>query len=99
MQEQENRMSVINRTIDKICAKYDMDKNGSLQRDEVKIFVTDKIQKVKNEGDKQARGDIKEPTEEEIEEAFKKFDKDNNANIEKQEMVSYVIKALGLEEV
>ena len=42
-QEQENRMIVINRTIDKIWAKYDIDKNGSLQRDEVKIFVTDKI--------------------------------------------------------
>ena len=37
-------MEVINRTIDKIWVKYDLNKNGSLQIDEVKIFVTDKLQ-------------------------------------------------------
>ena len=91
-------MEVINRTIDKIWVKYDLNKNGSLQIDEVKIFVTDKLQQEKNEGNQLDRRELKEPTDQEIEEAFQKFDKDNNASIDKQEMIAYVIKALGLEE-
>ena len=71
--------------IDDLWIKYDVDNSGELDKDETRLFVQETL----------AGEEGQEFDEAEFEEVFADFDKDGSGTIEKDEMAEFV-KELGL---
>jgi Ca2+-binding EF-hand superfamily protein len=78
----------INDMIDEVWAKYDVDKNGYLDKIETKKFVLDTLGKF------EARTQF---SDEMFEEVFKMFDKNNSGTVEKAEMATFIKQLAGID--
>lgn len=74
--------------IDEVWAKYDVDKNGFLDKIETKKFVLDTLGKF------EARTQF---SDEMFEEVFKMFDKNNSGTVEKAEMATFIKQLAGID--
>ena len=72
--------------IDQIWETYDVDKNGSLDKEETKKFVQDTLGNL---------GSGDEFSQEAFDEVFATFDKDKSGTVEKPEMVDFIKQLLG----
>ena len=75
--------------VEQLWVQYDTDGNGYLDRNETMRFVRDSM--------KEMGVSLEKLTDEDFEATFSEFDKDNSGTVEKQEMVAYMKKLVGLE--
>ena len=75
--------------VDQLWVQYDTDGNGYLDRNETMRFVRDSM--------KEMGVSMEKLTDEDFEATFSEFDKDNSGTVEKNEMVAYMKKLVGLE--
>ena len=68
--------------------KYDVNKNETLEYEELKKFAADTIKRIKGP-------DAPVPTDEELLETFQMYDKDGNGHVSRAEMTEYIKKSLG----
>jgi len=73
------------RCVDDLWAKYDLDGNGYLDKNEAKKFISDTL------GSLGASTDIEDSA---YDEAFAEFDTDNSGTITKNNMIEYMKKLL-----
>ena len=73
----------IKRMVDDIWDKFDVNRSGHLDKDELKDFLKEGIRKYKN-----FRLDKFNPQT--FDDTFKKFDKNKNGQIEQNEMVEFI---------
>ena len=72
--------------IEQIWSTYDVDGNGTLDKEETKKFVQDTLGNL---------GSGDEFSDEAFDEVFSTFDKDNSGTVEKPEMVTFIKQLLG----
>lgn len=80
---------MMRKCVDQLWVQYDTDGNGYLDRAETMRFVKDSM--------KEMGVSMEKLTDEDFEATFSEFDKDNSGTVEKQEMVAYMKKLVGLE--
>lgn len=80
---------MMRKCVDQLWVQYDTDGNGYLDRNETMRFVRDSM--------KEMGVSMEKLTDEDFEATFSEFDKDNSGTVEKQEMVAYMKKLVGLE--
>ena len=79
--------AVIAKCVDEIWTKYDDDGNGYLDKEETKRFVQDTLSDM---------ADGAGFNDEDFDQCFREFDKDNSGTIEKGEMVQFIKQVAGL---
>ena len=75
--------------MDSVWNKYDKDHNGTLDYAEMAQFVKETMFDIQNN-----HKDFKEPTEEEIAEAIKEFDANQDGKVEKAEMMKFMLQVV-----
>ena len=80
---------MMRKCVDQLWVQYDTDGNGYLDRNETMRFVRDSM--------KEMGVSMEKLTDEDFEATFSEFDKDNSGTVEKNEMVAYMKKLVGLE--
>lgn len=80
---------MMRKCVEQLWVQYDTDGNGYLDRNETMRFVRDSM--------KEMGVSLEKLTDEDFEATFSEFDKDNSGTVEKQEMVAYMKKLVGLE--
>ena len=77
---------VLQSTVDEIWSKYDKDKNGHLDRSEMKAFVQETMS---------TAGVEKKISQDEFDKIFEQVDRDESGTIEKDEMAILVKRLAG----
>ena len=80
--------AVIDKCVDDIWGQYDKDGNGSLDKEETRLFVQETLKEM---------DDSSSVENKDFEETFKEFDKDGSGTIERDEMAAFIKKVAGLE--
>ena len=81
-------LEIIQSCVDEIWEEYDTDGNGSLDKDEVRLFIEETLLDL---------NDQEAIDEEDFEKTFKEFDKDDSGTIDKTEMADFIKKISGLD--
>ena len=82
-----NLDEVVKNCVDDIWSLYDVDGNGTLDKDETRMFVKQTLKEM---------DDSVEFLEDDFDQCFKEFDKDGSGTIEKDEMAEFIKQVAGL---